>query len=581
MDKYNPIPCGGFGFDPETIKFVEKDGKPVMTVIKAEQEIPDLSDIYVPQSEKNVPYGVAELDESGRILSSQLPSGIDQAQEFESREKFPEVGKDNIIYVDISTNLEYRWTGTTYVQVPVGLALGITAETAFRGDYGNTLYNATINGKLIRNNPKLSASDVKADPEGSAFYEANLPEHTTLVVTAQKEGISGVKADYTSDEINTHAQKGTVILRFQDIENDRLQSYPYAYRDNQGRAVFIRNFIVESENKVKRCDVVINYNKDVSIEYHTLSTVELGLSDVQVGQTIEVEAVDKNGKPTKWKVIPSVHIDDENVSDKTVMSSKKTIERLTCEKLFEGPQVVIYPIEGNALDIIAEISPAQNGSGTPSISNIRDISGWDNITIHIDNDITTKDYTANFNRTVFEGSYEPITGGLTVTMASKTFNGDENWEVRTLPSDGRTPIFKLTTSDLNSSLEITKQLCNIFKTNPTTNPFESDTVWTAGNDVYVGNGIVNQFHGDVEQFKTQLRQTPMQIVYELEQPEETTIDIQTIPAIKGKNVISASTGDVSVLTNVVGCSEEEINQNIKEYLLSAEGKELIKTIVNE
>ena len=42
MDKYNPIPCGGFGFDPETIKFVEKDGKPVMTVIKAEQEIPDL-----------------------------------------------------------------------------------------------------------------------------------------------------------------------------------------------------------------------------------------------------------------------------------------------------------------------------------------------------------------------------------------------------------------------------------------------------------------------------------------------------------------------------------------------------------
>ena len=579
-DIVNNIPCGGFAYDPETIEFKKVNGKPTMFVKETLVKIPDLSDKYISTQLKGQPNGVAELDESGRLLSAQLPGGVDKAEEYSSKEVFPETGKANVIYVDLTTNLEYRWSGTTYVQIPVGLALGNTAETAFRGDHGEQIYLSTINGYPVRSNPVLSASDVKADPEGTGYYYAQMPEHRTLIVTAQKEGISNVKADFTADEINAHAQTGVVILRVQDIENDRLQSYPYAYRDKQGRAVFIRNFIVESEHKVKRCDIVINYNKDVEIVYHTVSTIELGLSGVKIGQTIEIESIDDEGKPTKWKAVDPVHIDDTNISTKTTMSSQGMIDKLTCTKLYEGSQAVIYPVEGQVLDIIAEISPAQNGSGEPSTSNIRDISGWDNITINIDNDINTKTYVADFGKTIYEGSYEPITGSLTTTMASRTLNGTENWEVRTIPSDGRTPIFKLTLSDLNSSLEITKQMCNIFKTNPTTNPFESDTVWSAGNDIYIGNGIVQKFHGNLDEFKTQLAQTPMQIVYELEAPEEITIKKIKIPAIKGKNIITASTGDVSVLAQVVGCTHEEMEQAIGDYLHSPAGKALIKAIIN-
>ena len=574
------IPCGGFHYDPNTIEFKDVEGDPTMFVKQVPVEIPDLSDKYISTQLKGQPNGVAELDNGGKLLASQLPSGVDKAEEYETRESFPPEGKDNIVYVDLSTKLEYRWSGTTYVQVPTGLALGNTAETAFRGDHGEEIYLATINGHPVRSNPVLSASDVKADPEGSAYYEANLPEHTTLVVTAQKEGISDVVADYTADEINTHAQKGMVVLRFQDIENDRLQTYPYAYRDKQGRAVFIRNFIVESESKVKRCDVVIDYKKDVTVEYHILSTLELGLTNVKVGDSIEAEMVNAEGKVTKWKVTPAVHIDDKTISKKTVMSSKEMINRLSCTKLYEGHQAVFYPIEGQVLDIIAEIVPVQNGSGEPSTSNVRDISGWESISINVDNDIDTKSYVTEFGKTVYEGTYEPITGSLTVTMASKEFNGSEPWEVRTIPSDGRTPIFKLTMSDLNSSLEITKQMCNIFKTNPTTNPFESDTVWTAGNDVYVGNGIVQKFNGSLDEFKAQLAKTPMQIVYELQDQEESKIIDQKVVAIAGKNVVSASTGDVSVLAQVIGCTHEEVEQAISDYLNSPAGKALIKAIIN-
>lgn len=53
-----------------------------------------------------------------------------------SREVTPETGK---IYVGISDNKTYRWSGSTLVEISKSLALGDTSSTAFRGDRGKTL----------------------------------------------------------------------------------------------------------------------------------------------------------------------------------------------------------------------------------------------------------------------------------------------------------------------------------------------------------------------------------------------------------------------------------------------------------
>lgn len=48
----------------------------------------------------------------------------------------PQAGK---IYVNTSSNITYRWSGSTLVEISKSLALGDTSSTAFRGDRGKTL----------------------------------------------------------------------------------------------------------------------------------------------------------------------------------------------------------------------------------------------------------------------------------------------------------------------------------------------------------------------------------------------------------------------------------------------------------
>ena len=85
--------------------------------------------------------GVAELDENGKVPSSQLPSYVDDVLEYASQASFPATGEAGKIYVDTSDNTTYRWSGTAYVAIGSSLALGETSSTAYRGDRGKTAYD--------------------------------------------------------------------------------------------------------------------------------------------------------------------------------------------------------------------------------------------------------------------------------------------------------------------------------------------------------------------------------------------------------------------------------------------------------
>lgn len=88
--------------------------------------VDDLANNYVPKSEKGSAGGVATLDSTGKVPSSQLPSYVDDviegyyyngnfyADSAHTQLITPETGK---IYVDLDTNKTYRWGGTTYVEI--------------------------------------------------------------------------------------------------------------------------------------------------------------------------------------------------------------------------------------------------------------------------------------------------------------------------------------------------------------------------------------------------------------------------------------------------------------------------------
>lgn len=86
--------------------------------------------------------GVAELDDSGKVPASQLPSFVDDVLEYASYSQFPATGEAGKIYVDKATNKTYRWSGSTYVEIGGGgVALGETSATAYRGDRGKIAYD--------------------------------------------------------------------------------------------------------------------------------------------------------------------------------------------------------------------------------------------------------------------------------------------------------------------------------------------------------------------------------------------------------------------------------------------------------
>lgn len=96
---------------------------------------------------KGAANGVAELDSSGKVPTSQLPAYVDDVLEYTNKASFPATGETGKIYVDKATNLTYRWSGSAYVEISPSLALGTTSSTAFRGDYGNAAYAHAVTNK--------------------------------------------------------------------------------------------------------------------------------------------------------------------------------------------------------------------------------------------------------------------------------------------------------------------------------------------------------------------------------------------------------------------------------------------------
>ncbi|MCH7381357.1 hypothetical protein [Acinetobacter higginsii] len=115
----------------------------------------------------------ADLDESGKVPASQLPSFVDDVLEgtyidpstFNDLNGNPYTPESGKIYVDTSTNKTYRWSGMLYVVVGGGgVALGETSSTAYRGDRGKEAYDHSQS----QGNPHNSTtSDIT---EGSRLY---------------------------------------------------------------------------------------------------------------------------------------------------------------------------------------------------------------------------------------------------------------------------------------------------------------------------------------------------------------------------------------------------------------------------
>ena len=99
---------------------------------------------------KGAANGYAPLDASAKVPAANLPSYVDDVEEYANFAGFPVTGEPGKLYIAIDTNKVYRWTGSGYVEISGSLALGETSATAYRGDRGKTAFD---HSQLVTGNP--------------------------------------------------------------------------------------------------------------------------------------------------------------------------------------------------------------------------------------------------------------------------------------------------------------------------------------------------------------------------------------------------------------------------------------------
>lgn len=197
----------------------------------------------------------------------------------------------------------------------------------------------------------------------------------------------------------------------------------------------------------------------------------------------------------------------------------------------------------NLIKCIADINAVQSGSGTPSPSNPRTISGFSNCVITAN----STPVTVALGQTVYGGYLDVLSGVLTITHKGFDF-GSVTWEKYT----GRTyPIFRTEVSDIKIGTTgdfIAYSSCYEDRGTSGSSSFGDNVSnnlkicsQTNANRIMI---MDNDVTGSADDFKT-LR-TGQTIVYELATPTTIQLLSNQISTISGQNNIQADTGDIEV-----------------------------------
>ncbi|MCA6066944.1 hypothetical protein JI747_007130 [Chryseobacterium sp. RG1] len=166
----------------------------------------------ITESQRGTANGFAPLGTDSKISSAYLPSYVDDVLEFANLAAFPVTGESGKIYVDLDTNLTYRWGGSSYTQIAAGAVQSVNGHvgivTLGKSDVG--LANADNTSDAAKN--VLSATkwttprtlSYTGDVTGSASVDGS--GNVGFAMTLANSGVSAG----TYNSVNVDA-KGRVL----------------------------------------------------------------------------------------------------------------------------------------------------------------------------------------------------------------------------------------------------------------------------------------------------------------------------------------------------------------------------------
>lgn len=103
--------------------------------------------------------GYASLGADGKVPADQLPSYVDDVLEFASKSNFPSTGEKGKIYVDLSSENIYRWSGSAYTEISPSLITQADIKK-LQGIEDGAQKNNVTQSMIDGWNSKLGSSDV-------------------------------------------------------------------------------------------------------------------------------------------------------------------------------------------------------------------------------------------------------------------------------------------------------------------------------------------------------------------------------------------------------------------------------------
>lgn len=111
--------------------------------------------------------GLAPLGADSLISSVYLPSYVDDVVEYANLAAFPSPGVNSKIYIAIDTNKQYRWSGSTYIEILSGAVQSVNGKTGIvnlvKADVGLSSADNTSDLNKPLSNAAIAALGSKAD----------------------------------------------------------------------------------------------------------------------------------------------------------------------------------------------------------------------------------------------------------------------------------------------------------------------------------------------------------------------------------------------------------------------------------
>lgn len=162
--------------------------------------------------------GVAQLDSSGKVPASQLPSYVDDVLEYTNLAAFPTTGEEGKMYVAKDNNKVYRWSGSSYIHITSGAVDSVAGKTGVvvlsKNDVGLSAVTNTSDANKPVSTAQQTALNAKANIASPTFTGS--PKSTTpptLDNTTRIATTAFVNAAISSSDSGVKTVSGTAPVK--------------------------------------------------------------------------------------------------------------------------------------------------------------------------------------------------------------------------------------------------------------------------------------------------------------------------------------------------------------------------------